>query len=100
LIVACAHALVTLCMTLYAFSASSAQFDNPDLPRSSTAHAARAIASVLSLPGRLVWTTWASKNLPNAFEWLLFLANSVVWALLFVGGTALLPGRHSIAPRR
>jgi len=29
----------------------------------------------------LLWTTWASRNLPDALEWLLFLANSALWAL-------------------
>jgi uncharacterized membrane protein len=93
LVFACAHAVVTLCMTLYAFSASSAEFDNPDLPRSATAKAVGTLVNVLSLPGRLVWTTWASKNLPNAVEWVVFLANSLVWGLLIAAAATMLSGR-------
>ena len=39
-------------------------------------------ADVLALPGYVLWTTGASKNLPNALEWLLFLANSALWGLV------------------
>jgi hypothetical protein len=94
LVFACAHALVTLCMMLYAFSATSAEFDNPDSPRSPIARAAGTLAEILILPGRLVWTAWASKNLPNAVEWVVFLANSSFWGLLIVGATARLSGRR------
>jgi len=88
-----AHAVVTLCLMLYAFSAGMAEFDNPDLPHSATASTAGTLANVLMVPGRFAWTAWASKNLPNALEWMLFLANSVVWGVLLVGATALLRGR-------
>ena len=94
LVFACAHALVTVGLALYAASASSAEFDNPDLPRSPTANAAGIISDVLILPGRLVWTTWASKNLPNAVEWVVFLANSALWGLLIVGAMGRLSGRR------
>ncbi len=26
-----------------------------------------------------LWTSWASKNLPNLVEWLVFMGNSVLW---------------------
>ena len=40
---------------------------------------AEAMASTLTLPGRLLWTSWASQNLSNAFEWALLIANSALW---------------------
>ena len=40
------------------------------------------LADVLMMPGLLLWTPWASKNLPNAVEWLLFVGNSAVWGFL------------------
>jgi hypothetical protein len=85
-----AHAVVTLCLMLYAFSAGMAEFDDPDLPHSGTGRTAGTVAGVLLAPGRFVWPT---KNLPNALEWVLFLANSVVWGVLLVGATALLQGQ-------
>jgi hypothetical protein len=81
-------------MMFYAFSATSAEFDNPDSPRSPIARAAGTLAEILTLPGRLVWTAWASKNLPNAVEWVVFLANSAFWGLLIAGATGRLFGRR------
>ena len=86
------HAVVTLCLLGYAFGQGMVEFDNPDLPRSVAAETTAKVAGVLMLPGRLVWTAWASKNLSDAFEWVVFLANSVVWSVLIVGATAILPG--------
>jgi hypothetical protein len=40
------------------------------------------IGSLLLLPGRLAWTTWASKTLPNAVEWIIVLMNSLLWGLV------------------
>jgi hypothetical protein len=84
-----AHAVVTLCLLVYAFSVGMSEFDRPDLPGSATAKAAGTVAGVLMLPGRLVWTTWASKNLSNTLEWITFLANSVIWGALIVGVTVM-----------
>jgi hypothetical protein len=39
-------------------------------------------ADVLLLPGSVAWTPWASKNLPNAVEWVLFMGNSLLWGFL------------------
>ena len=88
-----AHALLTMCAIVYASAASSANFDNPELPRSATGRASAIAANTLMLPGSLVWTAWASRNLPNALEWLLFLANSSVCGLAVVGVSAMVPRR-------
>src|SRR4051812_8670132 len=66
LLFAGAHAVVTLCLMLYAFSAGMAEFDDPDLPHSATARTAGTLAGVLLAPGRFVWTVSPTKNLPNA----------------------------------
>lgn len=49
---------------------------------SNRASYARLAVDILRFPGYPLWTPWASKNLPNVMEWLLFLANSVVWGLV------------------
>jgi hypothetical protein len=81
-----AHGVFTLACAMHAMAESSARFDNPERPHTFGATVAGAAASGLMLPGRLAWTDWASRNLPNSIEWLLFLANSAVWG---VGGGAL-----------
>jgi hypothetical protein len=47
----------------------SARFDNPELPQTFVESAAEGAANVLMLPARLLWTSWASRNLPNFLEW-------------------------------
>lgn len=75
----CVHAAVALGATVYSLAAGSAEFDNPDLPRMAGAWIADDMASLLTFPGRLLWTSRASRNLPNAVEWALFVANSAMW---------------------
>ena len=77
----CLHAIVTLALEMYAMTGSSRRFDGFAGPRGSAA--AGTVAAVLMSPGYVLWTTWASKNLPNAVEWLVYLANSALWGFLF-----------------
>jgi hypothetical protein len=79
----CAHVVVTLACVVYFMAAGSARFDNPELPQTLVERAAEGAANVLTLPARFLWTSWASRNLPNFLEWLLFAANSALW-----GGSA------------
>jgi hypothetical protein len=80
---ACAHALVTLALSFYYTSAITEPVRPGSIPEiSDRAAVAGLAADILMLPGYLLWTPWASKNLPNFVEWLLFLANSAVWGLL------------------
>lgn len=74
----CIHALVTLGLFLYGFDLSA--IDGVETPR--IKDLAFTAAGALMLPGRLLWTNWASKNLPNALEWILFVANSGLWGFL------------------
>ena len=76
----CLHAIVTLVLVLYAGAGSSLRFDGFAAPRGSAA--AGTVAEVLMSPGYLIWTTWASKDLPNAVQWLVYLANSALWGVL------------------
>jgi hypothetical protein len=91
----CVHTVVALSASMYEMVASSARFDNPQLPQLFGARAAETAANVLTLPGRLVWTSWASQNLPNNVEWLLFIANSAMWSAIGVSVAARVSGgRH------
>ena len=73
------HVIVTLCLVGYANYGSSLRFDGFQPPRGWAA--AGTASQILMMPGYLLWTTSASKNLPGALEWLLFLANSALWGL-------------------
>jgi hypothetical protein len=87
---AVAHALLTLALSFYYTSAMT----EPVLPGnmreiSDRASYAGLAADILMFPGYLLWTPWASKNLPNVVEWLVFIANSALWGLVIsavVGG--------------
>ena len=73
------HAIVTLCLVVYANYGSSLRFDGFQPLRGWAA--AGTASQILMMPGYLLWTTWASRNLPDALEWLLLLANSALWGL-------------------
>jgi hypothetical protein len=79
------HGAVTLGLLFYAMQGLS-EIDGFEASQS-VANAATA-ADVLMLPGYLLWTPWASKNLPNVVEWLLFVANSALWGftISFIAG--------------
>lgn len=72
------HGLLAMAFLLLSFGATSRRFDTG----AGETRAERVISQasdVLFLPATLVWTKWASENLPNAVEWLVFAANSVLW---------------------
>lgn len=63
---------------------SSLDFMNMDGPEpmdlsSAISSVAGTCAFVLMQPGALIWTTWASHNLPDVFEWALTTINSLAW---------------------
>src|SRR5688572_17292665 len=76
-VLTCVHAALTMGLMLYASYGAAARFEGMEVPPGATV--ADSAAHVLSSPGVLLWTSRASKNLPNAVEWLLFLVNSMVW---------------------
>lgn len=51
----------------------------PTALSSAISSVASSCAFVLMQPGALLWTTWASHNLPDVFEWALTIINSLVW---------------------
>jgi hypothetical protein len=83
----CAHAGVTLAAIVYGFAAGMTRFDHPDLSPMFGASIAQAAADILIMPGALLWTSWASKTLPNALEWTIFIANSLLWGAMIVAVT-------------
>jgi hypothetical protein len=73
------HLGFTLFGIMVSFGASMRRFDDPNYPVSPVSDTLGDIVGILMLPGRLVWTSWMSKNMPNSIEWALFLANSALW---------------------
>ena len=76
----CLHATITFGLGIYGMMGSSARFDGFRPPPGSAL--AGKVAEIFMLPGFLLWTTWASRNLSNAVEWLLLLGNSALWGLV------------------
>ena len=74
-----AHLVITFALTVYTFAETSARFDDPTKVESQTEKVASSVATVLTLPGRLLWTARMSSSLPNIVEWAVFLANSILW---------------------
>ena len=64
------------------------RFDKIDAGESAVEYVTGSLASILMAPGKYIWTPWASKNLHDAFEWILVVANSTLWgiALAYVYG--------------
>ena len=79
------HLLLAGTSLVYSYGATMARFDEPGISPPLLENVAAVAATVLLLPVRLLWTSWASTNLPNIVEWLAFVANSVVWGLAVAG---------------
>jgi hypothetical protein len=79
----CLHGLLAMTCLLLSFGSSMRSFDG-GASESTVERVMGQAANVLFLPASLVWTRWASENLPNAVEWLLLVANSAFWGL-FIG---------------
>lgn len=76
-----AHFLVLVVCYLTAFTLGMERFDKYDAKVSAVEYVIRSLAEILMSPGRYIWTSWASNNLHNAFEWMLLIANSALWGL-------------------
>ena len=83
-----AHLLVLAACYSTAFTLGSERFDKGDANVSIVEYIAGSLTEILMSPGKYIWTSWASKNLHNAFEWMLLIANSALWciALAYVFG--------------
>jgi len=58
------------------------KFDTGEVNESIIELVTEAIANILIVPANYLWTSWASKNLPNSVEWILFLSNSLLWGYI------------------
>ena len=76
-----AHFLVLTVCFLTAFTLSMERFDKGDINESAVEYVTGSLANILMAPGMYIWTPWASKNLHNAFEWMLVIANSALWGI-------------------
>ncbi len=72
------HAGAAFCSILVSFSSSMIRFDKGELSLASFDPFSM-FSGILSLPGRFIWTTWMSGNVPDVLEWAVFLANSLLW---------------------
>ncbi|MFT5286619.1 MAG: hypothetical protein ACI8TQ_002789 [Planctomycetota bacterium] len=83
-----AHFLVLIVSAATAFSFGMERFDAGDARETAVEFVASALTKILMMPGRLIWTPWASKNVHDSLEWVLLLANSALWgiALAYVYG--------------
>ena len=75
-----AHALLSFICVIVAldFSAIDTGVAEKDL----LSDIAGIIGSILLSPGRFLWNSWASNNLPNILEWFVFIGNSVLWGII------------------
>ena len=76
-----AHFLVLTVCFLAAFTLGMERFDKGDANDSSAEYVTESLTNILMIPGKYIWTPWASKNLHNAFEWTLLVANSALWGI-------------------
>jgi hypothetical protein len=75
----CVHAVLTLGLMSYSIWEMSRYEGHFETPHASLGPVAQLAVDCLMFPGRMVWTSWASKNLPNILEWGLVLGNSTLW---------------------
>lgn len=79
LVVTVIHLVLALGSVFVATSAGMERFDNPDYQFTVTERLADRVAGVLIQPGMSLWNPWMSKNMPNIVEWMLYIANSLLW---------------------
>lgn len=92
-----AHFLVLTVCFLTAFTLGMERFDKGDANESAMEYVSSTLTNILMSPGKFIWTSWASKNLHDIFEWILLIANSAVWgiAIAYVYGKINKPTSHS-----
>jgi len=76
------------------------RFDTGDMNESIIEIVTGAITNTLIVPANYLWTPWASKNLPDFIEWILFLSNSVLWGYVvaFMYSKIKKPHNQSLKP--
>ena len=110
LVLAGVHLVLAVISVVIAFGYGMEAFDNPDYRPSARGRVVGPLGEILMRPGMYLWTPWMSKNMPNIVEWTLFVANSLLWGLVFAlifnfpallkGKTLNNNGAHSISESR
>ena len=93
LVLTAVHFLLMFGSVVIAYGVGMEKFDNPDYQPSGVEGATSQLAGVLVQPGISIWTPWMSKNVPDALEWVLVVANSLLWGFviaLLINSPALL----------
>ena len=75
----CIHFTVLIICFITSFSLGMSRFDAGDMNENIIETVTGVITNILIIPANYLWTPWASKNLPNFIEWILFLSNSILW---------------------
>ena len=78
------HFVTAMACTLGAFTRGMNRFDGAETNKDMMEVLSGIGAEILTAPGRFLWTPWASKNLPDVFEWLLLISNSLLWGFALV----------------
>ncbi|MFG0320227.1 MAG: hypothetical protein ACF8XB_23340 [Planctomycetota bacterium JB042] len=83
LLLAAGHLLATLGLLVVSIGLTLREFDAeaPSRLLSAASTTCGAVAGALLLPGRWIWETCGSPNAPDVLEWLLFVANSLIWGV-------------------
>jgi hypothetical protein len=76
-----AHFILLVACYLTSFTLAMERFDTHDGNTSTVEYVTVSLTEVLMSPGKYLWTSWASKNLHDAFEWVLLTANSALWGI-------------------
>jgi hypothetical protein len=79
------HIIMTIGSVMLSFGSGMEAFDNQDYQPSMIGRIADHLAGIITQPALSLWTPWMSKNMPNMLEWVLFIANSMLWGRIIVG---------------
>ena len=78
-----AHLFILIVCLIISFSLGMERFDTGEMDKTPIEFVTGSVTNILIVPGVYLWTPWASRNLPNIFEWLLFIGNSGLWGVTF-----------------
>ncbi len=81
-LISVSHFVVTAGAILVTFGKVMNSFENADYQPSAIESAAESLADILTQPGASLWTSWMSTHMPDAVEWIIAGANSLVWGML------------------
>ena len=64
-----AHLLVTITCLIVSFSLGMERFEVGNVNEGIVESVTGNLTNILMTPGKYIWNTWASKNLPKSFQW-------------------------------